>query len=290
MPTKTKNQQPEPDKTAPLFKRQGKPALTNRGGAGLRDRRKRHAGQEVVFDGPSPGPGQAPSQGTGKKNNIAPGLLKMAVSIEVLVPDPMNARLHPERNIEAIKDSLRLYGQQKPVVVRKETGVVVAGNGTLEAAKALGWTKLAAVFNSMDELTAMGYGLADNRTAELAKWDFETVARVDRLMAELGAGDEFMAGWSPDEVEVLRAADWTPPAVDPDYNLGEDGEAAGEGLTVTFQGGTRKTVEEALAVVLARKGNKKLDEAAALATVCFEWLEAQKPVAAVNGTPKEKAK
>jgi len=41
--------------------------------------------------------------------------------------------------LEQIKASLRRFGQQKPIVV-DATNVVRAGNGTLAAAKALGWT------------------------------------------------------------------------------------------------------------------------------------------------------
>jgi ParB family chromosome partitioning protein len=117
----------------------------------------------------------------------------------------MNARLHPERNLEAVKKSLVAYGQVKPVVVRKQTKVVVAGNGTLRAAKALGWTHIAAVIIDMTDVEAAGYGLADNRTAELAKWDFEVVSRIDKLLQEHGHSAE---GWTDDELEYLRKTQW----------------------------------------------------------------------------------
>lgn len=150
-------------------------------------------------------------------NKIAPALKDLEVDIDSLTPDPMNARLHPERNMEAIKASLSLYGQVKPIVVRKESRVIVAGNGTAEAAKSLGWTRIAATFVDFDEAQAAGFGLADNRSAELAKWDFEVVAKLDKLMEEMGGSA--MVGWSQDELEVLRAADWTPPTISEDeYN------------------------------------------------------------------------
>lgn len=150
-------------------------------------------------------------------NNIAPALKDLEVDIDSLIPDPMNARLHPERNMEAIQSSLALYGQVKPIVVRRESRVIVAGNGTTEAAKALGWTRIAATFVDFDEAQAAGFGLADNRSAELAKWDFAVVAKIDKLMEEMGGSR--MVGWSQDELEVLRAADWTPPTISEDeYN------------------------------------------------------------------------
>lgn len=137
------------------------------------------------------------------KDRIAVDLLGLARPTSSLVLDPMNARLHPERNIEAIKRSLCLYGQVKPLVVRKATMVVVAGNGTLEAARSLGWTNIAAMLVEMDEVEAAGYGLADNRTAELAKWDWVAVKKLDLLLSERG---HLSPGWSTDELAAMRAS------------------------------------------------------------------------------------
>lgn len=63
------------------------------------------------------------------------------VSIDSLVFDPANVRKHPEKNLATIKASLLRFGQQKPIVV-DANGVVRAGNGTLAAAKALGWKEI----------------------------------------------------------------------------------------------------------------------------------------------------
>jgi DNA modification methylase len=100
--------------------------------------------------------------------------------------DPANARRHPEPNLEAIKGSLRVYGQRKPVVVNRRTGTIEAGNGTLQAALALGWSHLAAVYVDDDPMTAAGFSIADNRTAELAEWDREA---LDKLLAEIKTND-----------------------------------------------------------------------------------------------------
>lgn len=98
--------------------------------------------------------------------------------------DPNNARAHSPRNLEAIMESLRQFGQRKPIVVTHD-GMVVAGNGTVEAAQALGWTQISATRIPEDwskqQITA--YAIADNRTAELASWDTEilvpTLAELD---------------------------------------------------------------------------------------------------------------
>jgi ParB-like chromosome segregation protein Spo0J len=91
-------------------------------------------------------------------------------SIESLSNDPNNARKHDSKNIAALKGSLRKFGQQKPIVVNK-AGVVIAGNGTLEAARQLKWETIDTVVTELDDFNATAYALADNRTAELASWD-----------------------------------------------------------------------------------------------------------------------
>ena len=94
------------------------------------------------------------------------------LKISQLVFDPNNARLHDQKNLEAIQASLEKFGQRKPIVVDKD-GTIVAGNGTVEAALLMGWTEVAAVYIpedwTADQIKA--YAIADNRTAELAEWD-----------------------------------------------------------------------------------------------------------------------
>lgn len=105
-----------------------------------------------------------------QKKKESGGLAPELVKIEKLSPDPANVRKHSGRNIEAIKASLRRFGQQKPIVVNGD-GVVIAGNGTLDAAKDLGWKEISVVRSSLDGADAVAYAIADNRTAELAEWD-----------------------------------------------------------------------------------------------------------------------
>lgn len=122
-----------------------------------------------------------PPDGKPDLSKIAPGLRSLAMPIAELQFDPANARKHGEKNIEAIKGSLAVYGQRRPVVFRKTTGVVIAGNGLMQAALALGWTHLAALAVDDDAATAAGFAIADNRTAELADWDKDA---LDKLMRE----------------------------------------------------------------------------------------------------------
>lgn len=61
--------------------------------------------------------------------------------ISELTPDPNNARQHGDKNLAAIVGSLKKFGQQHPIII-DENGMVLAGNGRLEAAKYIGWDEI----------------------------------------------------------------------------------------------------------------------------------------------------
>ena len=143
-----------------------------------------------------------------QKRVASGGLAPELVTIEKLSPDPANVRKHSVRNIEAIKASLRRFGQQKPIVVNAD-GVVIAGNGTLEAAKDLGWREISVVRSSLDGADAIAYAIADNRTAELAEWDDNalselifSLAESEDLMDAIGFSAEEISRIVPDEIEL----------------------------------------------------------------------------------------
>jgi DNA modification methylase len=147
-----------------------------------------------------------------------------SVLVSELVLDPANARKHSGKNLDAIAGSLREFGQRKPIVVTA-AGVVVAGNGTLEAARSLGWERIDVVRVpadwSADQVKA--FALADNRTAELAEWNPEVLSAQ---LLDLGeAGFDIKAlGFDVDnasvESESLEESIVEPP-VEPVTRLGD---------------------------------------------------------------------
>jgi ParB-like chromosome segregation protein Spo0J len=152
---------------------------------------------------PSSGSQQTPPLQTepDRFDYIAASLRPLAVPCDSLVLDPANARKHPDKNLEAIKGSLRSFGQVKSIVVRKETGIVVCGNGTLEAARSLSWSHIAANFISLNDTQAAALAIADNRAGELAEWDQEA---LDKLLASVRVDD-------PDLQRMFDELKSTPP-------------------------------------------------------------------------------
>jgi ParB-like chromosome segregation protein Spo0J len=113
--------------------------------------------------------------------------------------DPANVRKHDSRSISAIAESLKEFGQRKPVVVTSQN-LVVTGNGTVQAAQQLGWADVLAVRIPTDwsDEKIRAFAIADNRTSELSAWDTET------LLAQLQTIDQIeTVGFSQDELDDL---------------------------------------------------------------------------------------
>jgi site-specific DNA-methyltransferase (adenine-specific) len=122
--------------------------------------------------------------------------------IAELTPDPNNARQHDDKNLKAIMGSLKEFGQRKPIVIT-EAGTIVAGNGTVEAAKRLGWLDIEVVKvpNDWTDAQVKAFAIADNRTAELANWNQEVLtSQLLELEAEGWELTEF--GFEPLEMPV----------------------------------------------------------------------------------------
>src|SRR5207245_3717781 len=107
--------------------------------------------------------------------NIAPQLQGLAVPIDSIELHPRNPR---KGDVPAVTESLRRFGQRKPIVVQAGTRYVVAGNHLLMAARALRWTDIAANVQAMDDAEATAFMLADNRTSDLGGYDDALLAAI----------------------------------------------------------------------------------------------------------------
>ena len=71
-----------------------------------------------------------------------------------LTPDPKNARRRTPQSSHLIKESLKRYGAARSVVI-DENNMLIAGHGTVEAAKELGIDKVRVIETEGDELIAV---------------------------------------------------------------------------------------------------------------------------------------
>ena len=109
-------------------------------------------------------------------------------SINDLKADHKNARRRTDRSSDLIKESLQRYGAARSIVIDEENRIL-AGNGTIDGAKAAGIRRVRIIESEGDEVIAVrrtglseeqkvGLALADNRTADLSEWDLEMLHRL----------------------------------------------------------------------------------------------------------------
>lgn len=145
---------------------------------------------------------------------IAPQLTALAVPIDSVRPHPRNPN---DGNVGAISLSLQQFAQYAPIVVQRSTGHIVKGNHTYLAARALGWTEIAANVMDMDDTQALAVLVGDNRQSELGTRDQDELAA---LLTELAEADALLGtGFDCDDVDQLiadlnaepfnAAAEWT---------------------------------------------------------------------------------
>lgn len=111
---------------------------------------------------------------------IIESLQMLAVPAASLNTLPGNPRVG---DISAVSRSLERFGQRKPIVVLRESRIVVAGNHTLQAALALGWEEIAAVFIDESLEEGKAFALADNRVHDLGSYlDEELLAMLQAVI------------------------------------------------------------------------------------------------------------
>lgn len=92
--------------------------------------------------------------------------------IEDIIPYERNPRKN-DSAVDAVAASIREFGFKNPIIVDKD-GVIIAGHTRLLAAKQLGMETVPCICaDDLSEGQAKAFRLADNKTAELAEWDFE---------------------------------------------------------------------------------------------------------------------
>lgn len=125
--------------------------------------------------------------------------------LSTIQPYENNPRLNDDA-VEAVAKSIREFGFRQPIVV-DENDVIICGHTRYRAAQHLGLEKIPVhVARDLSPEQVKAYRIADNKTAELAQWDF------DQLKIELEdlQGMEFDLGvlaFDDDELNRLLNGD-----------------------------------------------------------------------------------
>jgi len=111
------------------------------------------------------------------------------IKVKDLQLNPNNPR-HNEEAVKTVMLSIQKYGFKNPLIVWN--GVVYCGNTRLKAAQQLGLEEVPCIVaNELTEQQIREYALIDNKSNEIAEWDY------DLLQEELDVLDlgEFDLDW-----------------------------------------------------------------------------------------------
>jgi DNA modification methylase len=135
-------------------------------------------------------------------------------SLDRIRPYPNNPRINDDA-VDAVAASIREFGVRQAIVVDTE-GVIICGHTRFKAAQKLGLDKLPVhVAKDLTPEQIKAYRIADNKTAELADWNY------DLLPIELGdlqtnGFDLTLLGFDEDELLKLLKTEVEEGLTDPD--------------------------------------------------------------------------
>ncbi len=104
--------------------------------------------------------------------------------LETLVSDATNPRLHSERQIQQIAQSIKAFGFNVPFLIDRRLKLI-AGHGRLAACKLLGIQRVPTIrLDHLTEHQARAFMIADNRLTENAAWDGRLLAEQLKILSE----------------------------------------------------------------------------------------------------------
>jgi len=132
---------------------------------------------------------------------------------KTLVPYARNAKLHNERQVQAIAGSIQAFGFNNPVLIDKENGII-AGHGRILAAQLIGMKKVPCIrLDHLSENDKRAYIIADNRLQEIGGgWDQELLSVEVDALADVGFDtdvlqvDDLLVGISDSEIPADNKA------------------------------------------------------------------------------------
>lgn len=121
---------------------------------------------------------------------------QIRLNADKIIPYENNPRFN-NNAVEVVKESILQCGYISPIVV-DENNVVLAGHTRLKALLDIGHKEIEVLkVTGLDEEQKTKYRLLDNKTGELAEWDFEKLAKE---LDKVNFGD-FDFGFDVEEVD-----------------------------------------------------------------------------------------
>ena len=111
------------------------------------------------------------------------------LQISDLIPYANNPRIN-DGAVDAVASSIKEFGFKNPIVI-DSCNVIIAGHTRLKAAEKLGLKTVPIIrADDLTEQQAQAFRLADNKTAELAEWDLDSLEQeLDELSQDFNMND-----------------------------------------------------------------------------------------------------
>jgi hypothetical protein len=96
--------------------------------------------------------------------------------VSQVIPYERNARKN-DNAVKEVAKSIQRTGYRSPIIV-DENNVILAGHTRYKAISKLGWKTIPFVvqYTDLDDAQKQEYRIRDNKTGEIAEWDFEILA------------------------------------------------------------------------------------------------------------------
>lgn len=86
-----------------------------------------------------------------------------------------NARTHPKKQIDLLKENIKAFGYTAPIVIDKDLNII-AGHGRLQALNELKVEEVPCVYiDYLNEKQVKALRLADNKLQEMSEWDMDLI-------------------------------------------------------------------------------------------------------------------
>ena len=98
----------------------------------------------------------------------------ITLPIESLTMHKGNAKLHPQEQIDQIKESIKLYGFNDPIGIWGKKNTIVEGHGRYMAAQEMGIDEVPCIrLDHLSDKQRREYMLVHNQTTMNSGWDFD---------------------------------------------------------------------------------------------------------------------
>jgi len=87
-----------------------------------------------------------------------------------------NPRVISDKDLESLKESLKKFGCLRPLLINKETNILISGHQTLKAAQEIGFRKLPYIILDLNEKDEKKLNLALNKIQ--GDWDYDKLNKI----------------------------------------------------------------------------------------------------------------